>query len=425
MKRLTRWIQCASLLGCLSATATHAADWPQWRGMQRDGRVTDERAPASLAPSLKPLWRRPIGPGLSSPVVVGDQLVYLDEQEGQETVHLVFTATGEELRQQKFAESFADEWGNGPRATPVLDHDRVYVQSCRGEFRCLSLKDLSTQWRTHFEKDFGVVFMGNKVLEGAAIRRGHNGSAVIDGDQIIVPVGSTNGATFVSFDKLSGKVRWKSQTEETAYSSPVLATLAGQKQLVALTADSLMGVEAQQGRLLWRVPIKTAAKRHALTPVVLPEDRVVVASHSYGLLGLQILRAGNGVMAQQLWLNRDLKINISTPTWTGGSLFGFGVGTDFVCIDPVNGQARWAQPGFGKGAKTDFVSTIAIEDRLLVLNEAGQLRLLAANPEKFTSLGETQVCGKTWTHPAYSRGKLFVRDGRELQCFSLVENWQK
>lgn len=419
--------QLVSLLGLflsLVQYGVNAADWPQWRGLLRDGHVAGETAPQKLSADMKPLWRHPVGPGVAAPVVAGDTLVYLDEQEGQETVHVLSAATGQELRKSAFAESFGDEWGSGPRSTPLLEGDTLYVQSCRGEFRCLNLSDLSTRWRTHFEKDFGVVFVGTKVLEGAAIRRGHNGSAVIAGDRIIVPVGSTNGATFVCFDKSTGAVRWKSLSEETAYSSPVIGTLAGIPQLVAFTADSLVGIDLEKGSLLWRFPIKTAAKRHALSPVILSGDRVVVASHSYGMVCVQVEKSGAALAVKEVWLNRDLKVNLSTPTQAGGSLFGFGATKDYVCINSDTGAIRWSQPGFGKGAKTDFVATLAIGEKLITLNEAGQLSLLAASPEKFEVLGQAQVCGKTWTHPAYSRGRLYVRDGRELQCFALTDQWQ-
>ena len=136
---------------------------------------------------------------------------------------------------------------------------------------------------------------------------------------------------------------------------------------------------------------------------------------------VRVEKAGESFTTKEAWFNRDLKINLSTPTLVGTSLFGFGATKDYLCVDTATGAVRWAEPGFGKGAKTDFVATVAIEDKLLTLNEAGQLSLLIASSEKFKSLGQAQICGKTWTHPAYSRGRLYVRDGRELQCFSLSE----
>lgn len=396
-----------------------AGDWPQWRGIARDGRLRGESFPASLPADLKPVWKKGIGPGFSSPVIAQGILVVLDEQNGKEVAHALRAADGTLLWEKPFAESFADEWGSGPRSTPVIEGDRVYVQSCKGEFACLSMKDGAVLWSKDFTKDYGVVFVGTKVNEGAAVRRGHNGSAVVVGDKIIVPVGSTNGATLVCFEKKTGAESWKSLHDETAYSSPVLATLADTPQVVAFTADALVGVHPGNGALLWRVPIKSDAKRHALSPVIVGHDRVIVASHSAGMLCIQVARTGETYSASVAWQNRSLKINLSTPTAEGNYLFGFTTGQDYACIQASDGAVKWSQPGFGKGVKTDYASTLCDGERLLVLNEAGTLSLIAADPAQYRLLGQLQVCGKTWTHPAYSDGHLYVRDGKSLQCLAI------
>src|SRR2546430_14111191 len=232
---------------CFGASA---GDWPQWRGPNRDGHIaTDEHFPEKLPAVLSPVWQKQIGGGLSSPIVRGNQLVYLDAQNGKEVAHLLDPKTGKEVWHTEYAEEFGDEWGTGPRSTPLIDEDRVYVQSCSGEFRCLNLSDGKVIWGTSFEKDFGVHFMGSKAVgnEGVASRRGNNGSAVIEGDKIFVPVGGTHGDSLVCFDKRTGKVLWKSQSEEAAYSALVTATLAGTKQVLYFAADSLMGFEPASG----------------------------------------------------------------------------------------------------------------------------------------------------------------------------------
>lgn len=346
-------------------------------------------------------------------------LVVLDEQNGKEVAHALQAATGASLWEKPFAVSFADEWGSGPRSTPVIDGDRVYVQSCKGEFACLSMKSGDILWSKDFTRDYGVVFVGTKVNEGAAVRRGHNGSAVVAGDNIIVPVGSTNGATLVCFQKKTGAEVWRSLSDETAYSSPVLATLANIQQVVAFTADALVGVNPGNGALLWRVPVKTDAKRHALSPVIIGHDRVVVASHSAGMLCIQIARSGENLKASVAWQNRALKINLSTPTAEKDHLYGFTTGQDYTCIQASDGRVKWSQPGFGKGVKTDYASTLCDGEKLLVLNEAGTLYLMAADASQYRPLGQSQVCGKTWTHPAYANGSLYVRDGKSLQCLRI------
>ena len=293
------------------------------------------------------------------------------------------------------------------------------MQSCDGEFRCLSLADGKTIWGTSFEKDFGVKFLGSKANEGTASRRGNNGSGVIDGGRIILPIGDTAGASLVCFDKLTGKVLWKAGSDEAAYSSLVVATLAGVKQVVAFTADALLGTDLESGKILWRVPFKTDAKRHAGSPVIFG-DLAIVNSQTIGLVATRIAQDSGGLKATQAWANKNLKINLSTPVLVDHYLYSQGVSPNYVCADAQSGEIKWSQPGF-TGGKEAYCSTIVTGKNLLVLTHDGELLLLAANPEKYTELGRLQVCGKTWSFPAFADGKLFVRGGRELSCLDLLK----
>ncbi len=405
-------------LAMASAGLSPAADWPQWRGPVRDGHAAATlRMPIAFPREWQPKWRRPIGGGFSSPVVAGGRVVYLDEQHGREVAHALDASTGQEYWRVDYADAFKDEWGAGPRCTPIVDGDRVYVQSCTGEFRCLRLADGSLVWGTSFEKDFGVKFLGNKLNEGTATRRGNNGSGVVDGDRLVLPVGNPAGASLVCFDKKTGRVQWKSGSDESAYASLMAGTLAGVPQVVAFTADALLGTALDDGRLLWRVPIKTFAKRHAASPV-LHGNCVLVNSHTIGLVCFEIQNKAGTLTATPRWENRDLKINIATPVVVGEQLYSQGANKDYVCVDLKDGRVRWSEPGFGLGRK-DYASTIEAGGRLLVLTEDGQLRLLAADAEKYSELGRRQVCGNTWSHPALADGHLYVRDSRELSCLSL------
>ena len=402
----------------ISTPAGWCGDWPQWRGPNRTGYATDGApVPASLPKELKPVWKISVGGGFSAPIISGGRLVYLDEQQGKEVVHLLDAATGKELWRVAYDEAFQDEWGIGPRATPTIDDERLYVQSCKGEFLCLELKEGKTIWKTSYEKDFGVKFLGSKANSGTATRRGNNGSGVIDGSRIILPVGSTDGASLVCFDKKTGQVLWKSGDDEAGYSSFMIGTLAGVKQVVALTADALLGADVMSGKILWRVPLKTNAKRHAATPVI-GNDTVMVNSHTFGLICFKIAKDSGGFTASEAWANKDLKINLATPVVVGEYLYCQGANKDYICADARTGELKWSQTGFGTGKK-DYSSTIVLGKNLLVLSEEGTLLLLAANPAKYTEVSRLQVCGNTWSFPAYADGKLIVRDGRGLLCLDL------
>ena len=401
-----------------AALSLHAGDWPQWRGINRNGHAAAGSPPVlSLPKELKPVWKIAIGPGFSSPIVAGGKLLYLDEQNGKEVAHCVEAGSAKEIWSTPFADAFGDEWGSGPRSTPFVNGDCVFVQSMSGEFHCLDFATGKSLWSVPFKK-YGVSF-STKAAEGTASRRGNNGSGIVDGNYVYVPVGA-KGASIVCFEKLTGKEIWKTGDDEAAYSSFLIETLAGTKQLVAFTADALTGLDLKTGTVLWRAPFKTNAKRHAASPVFIGDDTLTVNSHTFGLIATKVSKDGDGFRTAQRWANKEAKINLGTPTFVNGFLYSQGgVNTKtLICVDASTGQTKWAEPGFGKDVK-DYSSVIAVGKNLLVLTYDGQLLLLEANPEKYTELGRTQVCGSTWSHPAFADGKLYVRDTRELQYFDL------
>jgi outer membrane protein assembly factor BamB len=410
----------SSVIGFSCITnAARGGDWPQWLGPKRDGHVAaDFPALEKLSAHLKLVWRKKIGGGFSSPVVADGKLVFSDENGQAEVAHLLDASTGMETWKAAIGDVFRDEWGIGPRSTPVMDGDRVYVQSCKGEFRCINLADGRIIWGVSFERDFGVRFLGSRSNEGTASRRGNNGSPLVDADAVIVPVGAANGATLVCFEKGSGKMLWKAGNDEVAYSSPMVATLAGVKQVVLFTADNLMGVEREKGTVLWRVPLQTEAKRNAATPVIFG-DTIIVNSHTIGLVATKVVRQGGSVRAVPLWANRGLKINLSTPVRVGDCLYGQGPDQTYFCADVATGQTKWQVPwACTKGMENS--STIALGKNLLVLTDIGELLLLAAQPEHYTEKSRVQVCGKNWNFPACVGNRLYVRDARELMCYELL-----
>lgn len=416
-----------AILGALSTTLTLSApatDWPQWRGPSRSGLAADDKHTLTALPKqMDVLWTEAVGNGQSAPVIEGNRLIHLDEQNGKEVAHALDLGTGKEIWKVPYADAvdFSNTYGPGPRCTPLIDEDRVYVQSCNGEFQCLSLKDGKTIWHANFGKDFGAIFFGQSqnpdANQTAARRHGNNGSSVIDGDRIFVPVGSPQGACLVCFDKKTGKVLWKAGDDNAAYSALMVATIAGTRQVVDFTADSLMGVDCARGRILWRVPVKTGAKRNIVTPII-NGDSVTIASHTVGLIKFKITKTGDNFKAEEAWRNSSMKINIATPVLVKGYLYGLGAGakTSFVCVNFENGQEMWSQPGFG-----DYASVVALQDKLLVLNSTGEMFLLAADSTKYNELGRLQVCGKTWSFPAYVDGRLYVRDGKQLFALELVK----
>jgi outer membrane protein assembly factor BamB len=399
------------LVMCLSAAS--AADWPQWRGPERTGHAAPAATTIERLPrEPKTVWKSKAGEGLASPVVANGRAFLFENQNGKETLRAIDAISARELWATPIDDVFKDSQGpSGPRCTPVVDGDHIYVQSCRGELQCLAVADGRKLWSINFVKDFGATFIGEKGAAQGAARHGNNGAPVVDGERLYAQVGSTNGASVVCFDKDSGRVIWKSQNDVAGYGAPMVATIAGTKQLVSFTSDGLIGLEIARGGLLWRVPVKTAFSRHATTPVI-DGDIVVVSSHQVGLMGIRVSRSGAGQKAEQAWLSKSASMNFASPVAVGHHLYGLGPARNVVCVEIPTGKVLWSKDGFlTTSADKAHAAFLVIGRNILMLTDGGTLVLFAADAHEFRELGRAQVCGANWCNPACVDGALFLRDG--------------
>ena len=396
-----------------SLTAPEAADWPQWRGPNRDGHATSGTSLHQLPAEPAVVWRAKAGAGLASPIVAGTHVVHFDAVDGRETIHAVERSSGQELWRRAIDDTFHDTQGpDGPRCTPMIDGDRVYAVSCRGRLVCLNLKDGQERWAVNYA-DFGAQFIGEKGNVPGAGRHGNNGTPLIAGGRLYACAGGAEGAGVVCLDKITGQLIWKSQNDLAGYAAPVMARLTGLDQLICFTAEALIGLDPKNGELFWRRPIKTAFGRHATAPVW-HENVVVVSSHQAGMIGLRIKREENTVQAEDAWLSKESAMNFASGVAAGKHLYGLGPRKNLVCIDILTGQPAWSREGyFQTSADKSYAGFIVVGQNILCLTDGGLLVLFKATPEKFEELGQTQVCGANWCNPAYADGRLYLRDGNK------------
>ncbi len=409
-----------ALLLLISTDRIDAGDWPRWRGPNADGHAPAAAAvPASLPTEPVYAWRKKIGFGLGSPVVSGGVVYYLDNQENKETLHAADAATGIDRWTFTLDDAFKDNQAPaGPRSTPLVEGNRVYVQSCKGEFQCLDTATGKPIWGVNFVRDFNAVFTGEKGQTPGAGRHGNTGSPWIDGHRIFVSVGGSEGASLVCFDKRDGKVIWKSQSDIPGNGGPVVATVAGRKQVITFTVEAVIGLDFETGALLWRVPVKTSFGRHVASPVVL-DDLIIAGSHQAGLLGIKVTRQGDTFAAEPAYTEKRIAINFSSPVLRDGHLYGLGPAGMIFCADARTAETKWSHQLRAAGNKA-HVGMLVLKDNILVLTDTGDLLLVSADPKEFGLISELKVCGDNWCNPAYADGKLFLRDKEELLCLSLL-----
>ena len=399
--------------------AAHSADWPQWRGPQGTGVVPETEVVTSFPDDPKSTWHCPVGDGFASPVVSGGKVFYLDNQDKQEVGHALDAATGREIWREVVYESHQDGFGIGPRTTPLVDGDRVYLQSAKGEFQCRNTADGKLLWRANFVEDFGAIYIGEKGDAAGASRHGATATPMIYKETIIVQVGSAKEASIVAFNKLDGKVIWKSQNDQTAYASPTIAEIGGVTQYIAFTCEGLIGLDPATGGLLWRQPMTTRLGRHVTTPVVIG-DLVIVASHQLGLVGTRISKEGKTWNAKEAWVNKKIMTNFSSPVVVGDYLYGLGSNKDVICVDTKSGEPAWTQTGIvNTSAEQAEAAFLIMGKNIATLTDGGEFVLFAADPKDYKEISRIQVCGKTWCNPAYTEGHLYLRDAKELRRVEL------
>lgn len=381
-----------------------AEDWPQWRGPRMDG-TSQETGLLSAWPENGPpeLWRVPLGAGFSAVSVVGDRAYTMYGGAEGEFAVCLDAVRGAILWKTRSGDLFTNSYGDGPRATPSIDGDRVYTLGGGGMLQCLDAASGKQVWGYRLTDKFG----------GEPPEFGFSASPVVFGDMLVVVTGSGSGQSLAAVNKATGDVLWTSLDDKAGYSTPLRIEAAGVPQLVVLMGEALVGVSPQDGREYWRHPWKTTLDANVATPIF--RDNRLYVSTGYGTgCGLFELSAVDGrPAAKLLWANKEMKNYFSTCVLVGNYLYGFN-NTMLSCMDFETGEVKWRQRGFNRG------SLLAADGKLIIYGERATLALAEVSPDGYKEISQVPILeDQTWTVPTLSGGRLFVRNDKELVCLNL------
>jgi len=383
---------------------TASSYWTGFRGPDRDGHYRQPPVRIDWGGGLTPLWKQPIGGGFASFVIAEGRAFTIEQRGGRELAAAYDLATGRELWTTGWDALFRSSMGgDGPRATPAWQDGRVYVLGASGEFRALDGATGRTLWRTDILADAGA---GSPEFGVSA------SPLVVDGT-VVVLAGGTNGQSVVAYDRQSGKRVWGALDDRASYSSPMLVTLAGVRQILALTATRLVGLSPENGNLLWELPWSRA--NQASQPLITGPDRVFISTaDGTDAAMVQIAPGAEGQLnARELWRTNRMNNNFSSPVLHDGFIYGLD-GSILSCIDASTGELKWKGGRYGSG------QVMLASGHLIVLTEQGELALVRADPKAHQEITRfPAIEGTTWSHPAMSDGILLVRNVEEMAAFSL------
>ncbi len=386
------------------AAVEAGADWPGFRGPGRDGVVRGVRIQTDWASSPPvELWRRPIGPGVSSFAVHGD-LLYTQEQRGDDEVVACYNVTtGEPVWTHRDAARFWDPHVDaGPRATPALSNGRVYTLGATGVLNALDARDGSVVWARNAATD-----TGKKVPMWGFVS-----SPLVVDDVVIVHAGA-----LVAYDAATGEPRWFGPASGGSYSSPHLLTIDGIPQILLLSHAGATSVAAADGTLLWEHPWPGVG---IVQPALTAEGDLLIsmidsAAAPIGTRRIAVAHESGRWTVKERWMSIGLKPSFSSFVVHAGHAFGFD-GRLLACIDLEDGKRKWKGGHYGQGQ----LILLPDQDLLLVLSEQGELALVRATPDQFTELARLPAIeGKTWNHPVLAGDVLLVRNGEEMAAFRL------
>jgi outer membrane protein assembly factor BamB len=391
----------AALIFCLYAVPLlQPADWPQWRGLNRDG-ISPETGLLDSWPKGGPplVWKiQGLGEGYSSSAIAAGRL-YIQGQQGDEEYLLAFdAATGKQLWRAPTGRSFREERGFGPRGTVAVDGERLYALAADGMLVCLEAASGKRIW------GFNIVDR----FHSRVLHWGMSESPLVEAGRVIVTPGGHDAAV-VALDKMTGNPVWQSQSDQAGYSSPMAFDAGGARRLVVFTGDAAIGLDFSSGQLLWRYSRVANRVANIATPII--HDGEIFLSSDYGT-GCVLLKAAAGT---EVYFNRDMRNHYSSSVLVGDYLYGFS-SSILTAMKFQTGEVAWHDRSVGKG------SLIYADRHLYCLGEDGVMGLVEAMPEAYREKSRFNIAKgsfPTWSQPVIANGKLYLRDQDNLYCYNV------
>jgi len=388
-----------------------AAQWAQFGGpdqsFKAEGKGLAKQWPAD---GPKKIWSRKLGEGYSTILADGGRLYTMYRADEKERVVCLDAATGKTLWEHAYEavprDGHGNEFGRGPRATPLLTGGRLYAIGVAGMMHCLDANFGSVLWSHDFRDELGA-----NCLFG-----GYSSSPIEYKDTIIAIVGG-EGQALVALNKSDGTMAWKNLSFENGYSTPRIFKIHGEDQLVTFMASEVIGADPGTGELKWQYPYANQFKENIVMPMLADENTIVISAVQAGTTGLKITKTGDTFAAEKLWSTKKIQVYHGTAVLVDDYMYAVtGVQGPFfmAALNTKTGKVAWRERGIGKA------NVVHADGRLIILNEDGKLMLATPSPDDLAVDSEVQLLQKrAWTAPTIVGKTLYVRDERDIVALDL------
>jgi len=392
-----------------AATPTTPPAWPQFHGPDRTNRSAETGLARSWPEGGPPLvWQADgLGHGFSAVAIAGG-LIYTTGNLGEATVITALRLDGRRAWQTANGPACRHQ-NPGARSTPTVEGGRLYHLNADGDLVCLDARTGRRLWHVNILRTFG----GRNITWGLAE------SVLVDGDRVVcTPGGKT--ISMVALEKTTGRTVWtcRGAEDKPGYASPIVFEYGGLRQIVTLMATSVVGVEAETGRLLWQVRHRTPFDENITMPIY-HDGHVFVTSRTTGSRLLRLKVEGRNCSAQEVWASRALDVQHEAAVLVDGHVYGTALTAPgpWVCLDWATGATCWTAPGIGRASVT------WADGHIIAIDHGRTVALVEATPRGMRVVSRFQIPeggrGPTWAHPVVCGGRLYIRHGDRLFCYDI------
>jgi outer membrane protein assembly factor BamB len=388
-------------------TSLSAQDWPQWRGMSRDGKVIGFKAPAPWPAGLTQVWKINVGWGDGSPVLSGGKLYSLTRQGTSEVILCIDAATGKELWKNSYtADSVLGPSASahpGPRSTPAVSNGKVVTFGVTGILSCMSATDGKLLWRKENPaKAWPQFYTGTSPL-------------IVDG-MCIIHLGKKDDGQLIAFDLNSGNEKWKWTGDGPSYSTPSVMTIGATKILVAITDKNVIGLGLSGGKLLFQVPAPPQPRFYNCVSPFTDGQMIVYSGQGQGSKALKVEKEGDKFTTKEVWANAEIGARWNTPVLKDGFLYGFTDQKRIYCIEYATGKTAWLDPV----VNSDFSTIIDCGPVIIGLTSTDNLIVISPDGKEYKELAKYKVAETpVYAYPVISGNNIYVKDAKSLTLFTI------
>ena len=407
MKLLIKFFTVAGIFLSVSVFTCMAQDWPQWRGQNRDAKVTGFKAPAEWPQQLKQDWKVSVGFADATPALANNKLYVFTRQGENEVLQCLDALTGKQVWQSAGYPAVVVTGPAaphpGPRSSPTVAEGKVVTLGVGGDLAC-------------FDASTGKLLWRNEEFKGAVPRFYTGMSPLVISGICMAHLGGPTAGQFIAFDLATGNVKWKTAGEGAGFASPAMLTVDGTRQVVFQTATKLVSLNITDGVLLWEyaTPIGTGRAEAAASPVV-DQQKIYYTGNLNGVNAIEIKKQGAGYLVNKLWTNPDFCTKYNTPVLKDGFLYGLSNQSRLFCINASTGQTAWSDDKPHK----EFGSIIDAGSVLVALSSISNMVILKPDGKAYSQIAMIKVSDNAiYAHPVLSGNRIYIKDNESLTAYT-------